>query len=124
MEWFVGLFKWERPIARLEYFLSWLGIGCILAVLCAILGAVVAALKLDPNLVYLIYAPIGLVAFYVGYLLVVKRIWDLVGDLKSSFFWALGFYVFCAIPIVNFLSFVPALMILFCPSGQFKKENV
>lgn len=121
MEWFLGLFKWERPIARLEYFLSCLGFSAILMVLAAIVGVVTAALNLDMSVAYILFIPIGLVAMYVGYLLVVKRVWDLVGDLKTSFFWALGIFVISIIPIVNFISFIPGLMLLFCPSGQFKK---
>ncbi len=121
MEWFLGLFKWGKPVARLEYFLSCLGLSAILTVFAIIIGVLTAALNLDMTIAYLLYIPIGLVAVYVGYLLIVKRIWDLIGELKPSFFWALGIFVISIIPIVNFVSFIPGLMLLFCPSGQFKK---
>ncbi len=123
MEWLLGLFKWERPIARLEYFLSSIGSSLILSVIGGLVGSIALALSLGKMTAYLLCLPIMLAAFYVGYLLVVKRIWDLTGDLKKSFLWAIGLFVVSCIPLINLVACVGYLMLLFCPSGQFEKTE-
>lgn len=123
MEWFLRLFKWERPIARLEYFLSSLGFSLILSVIMALVSTTALALSLGKTVAYLLCLPFILAGLYVSYLLVVKRIWDLIGDLKNSFIWAIGLFVISCIPLINLVALVGYLMLLFCPSDQFKKAE-
>jgi len=121
--WFNGLFKCEQPIARLEYFLSALGFGLLFGACAFAVGMVLAVIGLKGNAIPAVLGVIaGLVCLYVGYLLNVKRIWDLTGELKPSFYWALGLLIINFIPVINLIALVGYLMLLFCPSGTFEKR--
>lgn len=120
MEWLVGLFKWERPIARLEYFLSSIGWGLVSSVL---LGISFPLYSVADFLFYTLAFLVIIASLYVGFLLVAKRIWDLTEDLKTGMWGSFIFIVLCAIPFLGAVAgLVGALMLLFCPSGQFSKQ--
>ena len=119
---FKNLFILDAPIARMTYFFNivLIIIVCMLCLASIALLKFVGSAELVNFLIILLSIVFGLLSFYLTFVNMAKRIWDITADKLRGIYWALGLmFVVPLIPILGgILGFIAELYLLFTPGQE------
>ena len=119
---FKNLFILDAPIARMTYFFNivLIIIVCMLCLASIALLKFVGSAELVNFLIILLSIVFGLLSFYLTFVKMAKRIWDITADKLRGIYWTVGLLIVAPfVPIVGgIVSLVGYLAILFIPGQE------
>lgn len=119
---FKNLFILDAPIARMTYFFNIV----LIIIVCMLCTASIALLKFVSSaelvnfLIILLSIVFGLLSFYLTFVNMAKRIWDITADKLRGIYWTVGLLIVAPfVPLLGgIVSLVGCLAILFIPGQE------